>query len=359
MSGHTNRLNWVDTAKGISIILVVMMHSAYRRGRRLHGTGILHYIIGWALPFRMPEFFMISGLFLGEVIGRPWRRFLDRRALHYLYFYFLWVVLQVVFKVGLGTGNISGAVSDIASSLVVPYGVLWFIYMLAVYAVTTKLLFSLRVPHWAVFAVAATLMLLQPATGIDVFDHFAMYFVYFYSGYAFAPVVFRIVAWAQAHVTLTILGLIAYALIEGYLVFAGGSQMLPRGMQMGYASNPFIHLTLAFCGSMLICLTASLVVLIPWMNWLRWLGQRSIVVYLSFLIPMAATRTLILRYGLSHNVSVVERDRDGGGAGLTSNPLRPRAVERARQVPVRAAGLGAHSRHARHVGYQPAAVPAE
>jgi uncharacterized membrane protein YcfT len=26
--------------------------------------GILHYVIGFATPFRMPEFFMISGLFL-------------------------------------------------------------------------------------------------------------------------------------------------------------------------------------------------------------------------------------------------------------------------------------------------------
>lgn len=305
MPGSSNRLNWVDAAKGISIILVVMMHSAYGVGDYLHGEGVLHYIIGWALPFRMPEFFMISGLFLGEVIARPWARYADRRAVHYLYFYFLWVVLQVITKVALGQGNFTGAVSDLVSSIVVPYGVLWFIYMLAVYALTTKLFFTLRIPHWIGFGFGAVLMLLQINTGIDIIDHFAAYFVYFYAGYAFAPLVFRIVAWAQAHVTLTILGLIAYAFVEGYLVFAGGSQLLPRGMQMGYASNPFVHLALGFCGSMLICLTASLLVLIPWMNWLRWLGQHSIVVYLSFSIPMAATRTLILRENWSSDVSTV------------------------------------------------------
>ncbi|MHB1103859.1 MAG: acyltransferase family protein, partial [Devosia sp.] len=32
MSGNANRLDWVDTAKGLSIILVVMMHSAYGVG---------------------------------------------------------------------------------------------------------------------------------------------------------------------------------------------------------------------------------------------------------------------------------------------------------------------------------------
>lgn len=305
MSSPTNRLNWVDCAKGISIILVVMMHSAYGVGDDLHGTGILNWIIGWATPFRMPEFFMISGLFLGEVIARPWARYADRRAIHYLYFYFLWVILQIAFKVGLGTGDLHQAASDFVHSFDGSYGVLWFITMLAVFSVTTKLLHQFHIPHWVAFGFGAILNLLQITSGIDAVDHFAMYFVYFYAGYAFAPVVFRIVAWAQQHVRLTILGLIAYALIEGYLVFAGGSQLLPRGLNMGYASNPFIHLALGFCGSMLICLTASLVVRIPWMNWLRWLGQHSIVVYLSFSIPMAATRTLILKTGLLHDVSTV------------------------------------------------------
>lgn len=305
MTAKASRLDWVDTAKGISIILVVMMHSAYGVGEDLNNTGILHYIIGWATPFRMPEFFLISGLFLGQVIGRPWRLFSDRRAVHYLYFYFLWVVLQVLFKVGLGTGDVTEAVRQIAWSVVEPYGVLWFIYMLAVYAMTTKLLFTLKVPNWLGFAAAGALMLVQPATGFYTLDHFANYYVYFFAGYAFAPQVFRIVAWAQQHVALTALALVAYAVIEGYLVFAGGAQLLPRGIQMGYAANPFIHLALGFGGSLLVCLTAAMLVMIPWMGWLRWLGEHSIVVYLSFSIPMAASRTIILKTGVLTDTSTV------------------------------------------------------
>jgi hypothetical protein len=41
--------------KGLSIILVVMMHSAYGVGEETGGTGYLHYVIGWATPFRMPS----------------------------------------------------------------------------------------------------------------------------------------------------------------------------------------------------------------------------------------------------------------------------------------------------------------
>ncbi|WP_439601580.1 hypothetical protein [Devosia sp.] len=38
MPTAANRLDWVDAAKGLSIILVVMMHSAYGVGEDLNGT---------------------------------------------------------------------------------------------------------------------------------------------------------------------------------------------------------------------------------------------------------------------------------------------------------------------------------
>ena len=71
MSGQqTSRLDWVDTAKGISIILVVMMYSVFNVGQDAEGIGLFHYVIGFATPFRMPEFFLISGLFLDQVLAR-------------------------------------------------------------------------------------------------------------------------------------------------------------------------------------------------------------------------------------------------------------------------------------------------
>jgi uncharacterized membrane protein YcfT len=300
-----NRLDWVDAAKGLSIILVVMMHSAYGVGEDLNGTGILHYIIGWATPFRMPEFFLISGLFLGQVIARPWGHYADRRIVHYLYFYFLWAALQILFKVGLGTGEFGSVVSQMAWAVIEPYGVLWFIYMLAVYSLVTKLCHSLRLPHWLALGAGVALQVSGLQTGIALIDHFAMYFVYFYAGYAFAPVIFRIVDSAQHHVLSAVIALACYALLEGILVFAGGSEMHPRGITMGYAALPFVHLGLGFAGSLLVCLTAALLIKLPRMDWLRWLGEHSIVVYLSFSIPMAASRTLILKTGAISDVSIV------------------------------------------------------
>ena len=73
---------------------------------------------------------------------------------------------------------------------------------------------------------------------------------------------------------------------------------------MGYAALPGVHLALGFVGSLAVCLTAALLTQLPWMNWLRWLGEHSIVVYLSFSIPMAASRELLLKTGLITDVSM-------------------------------------------------------
>ena len=82
----SSRVAWVDYAKGWCIVLVVMMHSALGVGLSVGETGWLHALVAFAKPFRMPDFFMVAGLFLGHAIKLPWRTFVDRKALHFFYF---------------------------------------------------------------------------------------------------------------------------------------------------------------------------------------------------------------------------------------------------------------------------------
>src|SRR5260221_1398655 len=85
------RVDWVDYAKGICIIMVVMMHSVLGVEKAADQNGFMHLVVMFAKPFRMPDFFLISGLFLPVVIGRDWRIFLDRKVVHFVYFYLLWL----------------------------------------------------------------------------------------------------------------------------------------------------------------------------------------------------------------------------------------------------------------------------
>ena len=75
---------WVDIAKRWCIVLVVMMHFALGVGLALGEAGRLYAVVAFAKPFRMPDFFVIAGLFVGRAIALPWRAFLDRKVVHFL-----------------------------------------------------------------------------------------------------------------------------------------------------------------------------------------------------------------------------------------------------------------------------------
>ena len=94
----SGRVDWVDYAKGICIIMVVMMHSVLGVELAAGENGFMHLFVTFAKPFRMPDFFLISGLFLPLVIDRGWRTYLDRKVVHFAYFYVLWVTIQFGFK---------------------------------------------------------------------------------------------------------------------------------------------------------------------------------------------------------------------------------------------------------------------
>lgn len=296
--GKAVRMDWVDMAKGLSIILVVMMYSAYNTGEYTGEVGFLHYVIGFATPFRMPEFFLISGLFLSQVIARPWRRYADRRVVHYFYFYALWTIIMIGLKIGLFARDPGAMAHDIALAAVEPYGVLWFIYMLAVFSFVAKLAWQARIPHWALLAVGAAFQMTQIASPSYIVTQFCAYFVFFYAGYVIAPFVFRLVAYAESRVPLAVAGLAAWALINGLLVYSPGYAVMPVGMRMGLAAFPPLHLTLAIAGALALCVLGMLLSKLWFMDWLRWLGEHSLVIYLAFTLPMSIFRGLALWSGL-------------------------------------------------------------
>ncbi len=304
MSGKT-RLDWVDSAKGISIILVVMLYVANSVGKETGEVGFLHYIIGFATPFRMPEFFLISGLFLSTVIARDWKSYLDRRFVHYLYFYVLWAVIIIVFKYAIFSLHPAHALSLILWSIVEPYSLLWFIYVLAFFSLTAKIAYSLKIPHWAMLILAATLQILPIDTPIYAFNQFSEYFIYFYVGYVFAPRIFDIVEYFSKRPLLIVGTLTLWAVINGALVFLPQYQAMPTEFVMGFAAIPGLHLSLALIGAMAVCISASLFVRFKAMNWLSAMGNRSIVIFLAFSLPMGIAREILQRLNIINDTGML------------------------------------------------------
>ncbi len=96
--GHGQRVDWVDYAKGICIVLVVMMHATLGVEKAAGSEGWMHLFVVFAGPFRIPDFFLIAGLFLARTIDRDWPDYVDRKVLHFAYFYLLWLVIQLAVK---------------------------------------------------------------------------------------------------------------------------------------------------------------------------------------------------------------------------------------------------------------------
>jgi uncharacterized membrane protein YcfT len=289
----STRIDWVDYAKGICIVMVVMMHSVLGVEKAADQTGFMHHFVMFAKPFRMPDFFLISGLFLAVVIDRDWRTYLDRKVVHFAYFYLLWVAIQFGFKAPgfAAEGGWRHVGVLYLETFIEPFGTLWFIYLLPIFFVVTKL--SRRAPPLAIWLVAAALEMAHVSTGWTVIDEFCGRFVYFYSGYLFASHVFALSDRARAKPALALAGLALWALVNGALVLSGFDEW------------PLVSLALGFAGACAIIVMGTLLARMQWLNFLRYCGEHSIVIYLAFFLPMAATRTLLLRYGLIPDVGLI------------------------------------------------------
>src|ERR1700674_5653383 len=287
------RIDWVDYAKGICIVMVVMMHSVLGVELAAGQTGFMHGLVAFAKPFQMPDFFLISGLFLSVVIDRDWRTFLDRKVVHFAYFYVLWVTIQFGFKAPSFAAEPSWTHAGFLylESFIEPFGTLWFIYLLPVFFVVAKA--TRRMPPLLIWGVAALLEMAHISTGWTVIDEFCARFVYFYSGFLFASHVFALSDRARARPSLALAGLAAWALINGGLVGSGFSEW------------PLISLVLGLSGASAIVTLGTLLARARWLNFLRFCGEHSIVIYLAFFLPMAATRTLLLRAGPIHDIGTI------------------------------------------------------
>jgi len=293
MELNPSRVDWVDYAKGLCIIMVVMMHSTLGVEAAAGETSWMGALVAFANPFRMPDFFLISGLFLSRVIGRDWQTYLDRRVLHFVYFYVLWVTIQFAVKAPVFASEMgwAGVAQAYALSFIHPFGVLWFIYVLPIFAVVTKL--TREVPRVAVWLAAAMLQVADVQTGWTAIDGFCAYFVYFYSGYALAPYVFRFAQHVADNRSACGFFLGAWAVFQAVMVFSG------------YSDLPIISLGLGLLGAAAVVAVSVLLSTQTFARPLQYVGENTLVVYVAFFLPMAATRIALLKFAPGLDLGVV------------------------------------------------------
>ena len=294
------RVDWVDVAKGICILFVVMMHSTLGVEKLFDQTSWMGTIVAWAQPFRMPDFFFIAGLFLVRSIDAPWRRFLDRKIVHFFYFYLLWMVIQAALKGGFATGDQAAIPGLILMSLYEPFGTLWFIYMLPIFFLTVRL--TRKVPVWLMLMIGAALEIAPISTGLLLVDEFAARFVYFYAGYALAGHAFGLASHATARPVLATGLLLVWGVVNGFAVFTT-VDVLGQTHQISHL--PVLSLILGGLGALAVVTGAALITHSLAGRVFSFMGASSIVIYLAFFLPMILMREGAVRLGWTSDVGML------------------------------------------------------
>jgi len=149
------------------------------------------------------------------------------------------------------------------------------------------------VPPLVIWLIGAALQTAHIETGWTVIDEFAARFVYFYTGYWLASFVFAMADDVQARPAIALTWLLLWGTLEALLVFGSYSEM------------PLISLALGLLGAGAIITLGALLALTRFFDGLRYCGQNSIVIYLSFFLFMAATRVFLLKTGIIADIGVM------------------------------------------------------
>lgn len=279
-----SRVEWVDVAKGIAILLVVLYHSALIGMQ----TGLVNSAwddLNDALAaFRMPMFFFASGLFAQSVVRRPWGRLWSSRLALLVWMFALWSVIRFAYfvVVPMEARPHETSLGRLVASPVLPSSGLWFLQALLLFFVAAKLLQPIRARF--VLGGAAVLSVLFSSVlsaGNFGYTNMARYLVFFLLGmYLRDRVLARNADPRPWHAALA---------VAAFAVLIGSAQAL------GVLRVPGVMTVLAALAVVAGCLLARALADTRLAAPLARLGRNTLPVYVAHVMVVAACLTVVGR----------------------------------------------------------------
>ncbi|MEN0023042.1 MAG: acyltransferase family protein [Microbacterium sp.] len=276
------RVGWPDVAKGVCIILVVLWHVVTKHAVGMPGAGTVTDV--WAtvnaqlLPLRMPLFFLISGLFAGRAVlaadGSSWRR----RAGRLLAVYVIWVLIQTAVLALTPDFDTARAETgwELLAQLTISPTNLWYLLALAAYLAVARLTrdVSTAVVLPVAFAVSAV-----AAAGVipDLGNlwQVAQNLLFFLAGLRLREGIER---FAAASDPVRAVGL-------GLLYLGAAAVVGVLGMRQWPGVWPLLGAVAVACGVAVCALVDRSAA--PLARPLRWIGRRTLPIYVLHMIPLA------------------------------------------------------------------------
>jgi uncharacterized membrane protein YcfT len=270
------REDWVDVAKGIAIILVVLFHAIIFTddvGLAWHWRKFTDLLD----TFRMPLFFFTAGVFAAKVIRLPFPVLFRRRIASLLWIYVFWSFIWTVAFKYITWVRPDADRNGWYSFLTIPFwpnANTWFVYALALFFVYTWLVRSWAV-HWQ-FVLPMILNLAfgsgLVSSGNGAIDKSAMYLLFFVAAVHFGPVV-RLLT---VRTKLSVVVLISVAYVAAVVA-----------IRLSDTAN--LPGTRLIASVLAVATGTGLAVVISRLRasgWLRYLGRNTLPVYVLHFYPI-------------------------------------------------------------------------
>lgn len=167
------RTAWVDVAKGLSIVLVVLHHVVLQAVGQGWAPDAAREVSATLGTLRMPLFFLASGIFATRALAGPWGRLLERRVAFFAWLYVLWLAIRYVWFGLLAHGSDLGGWPSpwtAVSQLWLTASALWFLYALGLFSLVGRV--TRAVPA-VVRVVAAAVLSAVVGSGVVEVDSYA------------------------------------------------------------------------------------------------------------------------------------------------------------------------------------------
>ncbi len=266
----SNRLEWLDAARGIGIVLVVYAHGARALYDVLPNLAAFQRIDQIVYAFHMPLFFFLAGLVSTSSLSRSRAAFLRGKVTTVVYPYFVWSIaywaLELLFQEYVNSPVEPDAIITI---LWFPIEHLWFLYVLFLCQVIAALLW----PRLIALVLLSAWILLGPVPPINV-PQLWVQLPWFVAGLLMAPIMLKREANAARRAGFSLAAAALFALAAAGAFWSG----LPARLESFLLAGVGISLTIALATG----LSGS--------RGLTYLGSASLSIYLLHTIFAAGVR---------------------------------------------------------------------
>ncbi|RYY51208.1 MAG: acyltransferase [Chitinophagaceae bacterium] len=316
-SSKPARLNWIDYARGIAIILVAYRHvfeGAKQSGIDVDRYKMLEYANIFFYSFRMPLFFIVSGIFISFSVKKLGAKgYVGGRLRTIMYPYFVWGCLQLLLQMIFA--KYSNGQPDPASFLhmfYLPRELAQFWYLYALFSVSMLYLlcrFILKLPLIVNLIIGLGLFYLSSLLYQDVlpasflmdalhhsflFDLFH-YYIFFVIGDSLGKFLlspkFKLVASDGRNLLML---LVAFLILQTYFLWANLSHTAAKFMYVEFY-QPFVFIIIALVGCSFMAFLTCWMDKRGLMKWLITLGKYSLYIYVAHVIVFAAVRTVMTK----------------------------------------------------------------